>query len=196
MAKQDNLFMTPVVEVRWFKLDKAVDEYTPKPGRKEFTCDLILDESVPEEKEFLERIEQHFLDEFGRNAKRNTTAIKISPDKEKPGKMVVQFKIFSWQSKTNPNEWSPGPTIMDAAKNPWPFGREIGNGSKCRIQYSVFPWNNNGAGIWLQPHVVQVVEWLERDDTPQGDVSAFEPVPGGYVADQAEETVNCPLPGA
>lgn len=201
MAKSDNLFMTPVVEVRWFKLDEAVDLYRPKANQKEFTVDLILDESVAEEKAFLERVEQHYLDEHGKNSRRSQYAISIKPDvdadKKPTGKTKLSMKVYSWQDKTNPTEWSPGPTIMDAAKNPWPFGREVGNGSKCKIQYSVYAWGgDNGSGITLQPHVVQVVEWVEREESPQGDVSAFEPVPGGFVVDQAEEIVNCPMPGA
>ena len=196
MAKSDNLFMTPVVEVRWFRLDEAVDLYRPKPNQKEFTVDLILDESVAEEKAFLESVEQHYLDEHGKNSRRSQYAISLKPDKD-TGKMKLSMKVYSWQEKTNPTEWSPGPTIMDAAKNPWPFGRKVGNGSKCRIQYSVYAWGgDNGSGITLQPHVVQVVEWAEMEEKAQGDVSAFEPVPGGFVVDQAEEIVNCPLPGA
>ena len=184
-------FMSPIAPVRWCKLMDPVPAYDPK--KYEYTIDMVLDYANPDHKAFLDGIEKHYLDEHGKNAKRSNYAINLKADKENPDLSVLKFKLPAFSDKKG--SFTPGPTIMDAAKNPW-GEREIGNGSTMRIQYSIFAWNGSGgAGITFQPHVCQVIGFSEYTSQPKGDPSAFDPIPGGFVAAE-EEATNCPMPGA
>jgi len=184
-------FMSPVAEVRWCKLMDPVAAYDP--NKKEYTIDMVLDFNNEEHKAFIEKIEQHYLDEHGKNAKRSQHAINLKADKENDALSILKFKLPAFMDKKG--NYTPGPTIMDAAKNPW-GGAEIGNGSKMKIQYSIYAWGGSGgAGITFQPHVCQVIDFNEYTSQPKGDPSAFDPIPGGFVASE-EEVVNCSLPGA
>ena len=186
-------FMSPVAKVRWCKLIKPAEGYDGK--KFEYTIDMVLDYADETHKEFIERIEQHYLDEHGKKARRSQHAINLKTDKENPDLSILKFKLPAYVDRKNPDLFTPGPTIMDAAKNPW-GGLDIGNDSTMKIQYSIYAWNGvGGAGITLQPHVCQVIDLKEYNAQPVGDPSAFDPIPGGFVADE-EEVVGCPMPGA
>ena len=83
---------------------------------------------------------------------------------------------------------------MDSEKKPWPHEKLIGNGSKCRIAYTVYAWGGpSGKGVTLQPTHIQVIEHVEYSGgggTPEGD--PFEVEATGYKL-PAPETEACPF---
>ncbi len=56
---------------------------------------------------------------------------------------------------------SEGPTVFNKDGTIWPDNQLIGNGSKMRIGFEIYPWKGpSGAGLSLQPRAAQVVEWI------------------------------------
>lgn len=187
------LFSTPIAEVRWCKMLGDAEENKFEPTKNPtWSCELILDPKDSEHMAWMQAAEQHFIEEHGDNAKRHTYWLSIGVDKDDKEKACAKFKLPCFKRKDGTK--SPGPTVMDANKQPW-RGALIGNGSKVRIGYTVYGWSGpSGCGITLQPTHLQVIELVEyaSNDAPAAD--PFEVVASGYK--QPDADANCPMPVA
>ena len=151
----------------------------------------LIDPRNPDHLAWVEQAEKHFLDAHGESARKSAHWLAIGPDKDDRTKQVAKFKMPCFTRKDG--TLSPGPTVMDSNKQPWPHDRLIGNGSKCRIGYTTYAWSGpSGSGITLQPTHLQVVELVEytSKELPAGD--PFEVEQTGYKLPAAD--ANCPMP--
>ena len=187
------LFATPNLEVRWAKMvgDAEPNKFDPaKPDT--WSIEALLDSKNPDHMAWVETAEKHFTDAHGDNAKKNAHWLAIGPDKDDRMKMVAKFKLPCFTRKDGTK--SPGPTVMDANKQPW-RGALIGNGSICRIGYTVYAWQGpSGCGITMQPTHLQVLDLVEYSANAAPSADPFEVVSTGYK--QPEADVNCPMPEA
>ena len=175
------LLMTPLAECRWCKLlGEARENKFDPTKRPTWSVELLLKNSDPDHFSWMESMELKYNELHGESKKSNNW-IPIRPDKEKPRELcVASFKLPEFERKDGSK--SEGPVVFDSNNNPWNPQKMIGNGSKIIIAFDIYAWKGNtGAGMTFQPRQVQVVEYLayEADKTPA--VSAFTPVPGGFV---------------
>jgi len=122
-------------------------------------------EQDPGSKLFIGSLHKAFMDHFGGNAKygpngkpwkRETTV--NSEGIEIPTGLVRI--TFSRDTKTARGTELPAPLVTDSKGNPWPVDVAIGNGSVCRIAYSLYLWDNpdGGKGLTAQLQMVRVLQ--------------------------------------
>jgi len=154
------LMRTPVVEVRWCKLlgDARPNKFEPsKPPTWEI--EILLDNDNPEHMAWCEEIEGKFA-ELLPGERKSANWLPIKPDKEEPRKRQscrMKLKQFTFKD----GRTSEGPTVFNKDGTIWPDNQLIGNGSKMRIGFEIYPWKGpSGAGLSLQPRAAQVIEWI------------------------------------
>ena len=187
-----DLFVTPAAPVRWCKLlgEAEPNKFEPsKPAT--WSCELILDPKDTEHMAWMQQAEQHFVEAHGDNAKRSNHWLSIAKDKDDPEKACAKFKIPCFIRKDLTK--SPGPTVMDAGKQPWNPNTLIGNGSTVRIAYTVYGWSGpSGAGITMQPVYCQVLNLVEYAREGAAEADPFSVVASGYKQPAAD--AECPMP--
>ena len=177
------ILYTPKAEVRWAYLITAREQLDPsKP--KAWTCELVLQNSDPKTKAFLEKLEEQFVAAHGTKKRRSDKGQPWKPDKDKPQELtVVKFKANEFVRDDGSK--AAGPKVIDAKKQSWD-GRSIGNGSKVIIAFTVYPWERaEGCGLQLQPKAVQVVDFVAYEE--QDATGGFEEQDGYVVPGVAEE---------
>lgn len=159
-------FFTPQVPARWVHLITAREQLDPgKP--KAWSVDLVLDNSNPQHKAFLVKLDQIFIDTHGSKKKRSDKGQPWKADKEDPGKTIVKFKALEFVRDDGSKAASP--RIVDAKKQAW-NGSAIGNGSEIIVAFTVYGWERpEGTGLTLQPKAVQVVEYVAREEENAAD---------------------------
>jgi hypothetical protein len=89
-----------------------------------------------------------------------------------------QFKFnFKRKSVRGDGVQQAPPEVIDAKKNPMP-GVLIGNGSRCNIQYSTYPYGDEGRSAIVLDKI-QVIELVEYKRTEKDELDEEE----GYTAD-------------
>ena len=185
-------FVTPIAEVRWCKLlGEAEPNKFARNKPDTWSCELLLDPKDPEHMAWMQQAEQHFIDEHGDNAKKSAHWLSIAVDKDNKEMACAKFRVPCFNRKDGTK--SPGPTVMDSAKQPWNHSTLIGNGSKVKIGYTIYAWGGpSGKGITMQPTHCQVVELVEYSANNAPAADPFEVVDSGYKAPAAD--ANCPMP--
>jgi len=164
---------TPVVEVRWCKLlGEARDAYdADKP--KEWSIEIVLDNSNPEHQAWMQEVEDQFAELHG-DAKKSAHWCPIKPDKEEPRKrMSCRMKLKQFEIRGG--GFSEGPTVFDKDGNYWDHSKLIGNGSTMRLSYTIYAWGANsktGAGLSLEVRGAQVIDWLAAPDKVQNTTAS------------------------
>jgi hypothetical protein len=181
MAKE--LLKTPLAEVRWCKLVGNARPNTFDPSKPDsWSTDLLLDNANKDHAGWLLQMEGLYATHHG-DAKMSNNAFPWKDGTgEDAGKTIVKFKLPEFTRRDGTK--SEGPTLFDAAKNPWDPKKEIGNGSKLILAFDIYAWKSpTGHGLSFQPRFAQVVEWIEYVGKAEAD---FDVVPGGFVdVDQA-----------
>ena len=163
MAK--DLMRTPVVEVRWCKLLGEARANKFDPGKlPTWEIEILLDNNNPEHMAWVEEIESKYEELHG-DAAKSAHWCPIKPDKEQPRKRMscrMKLKQFTFKDGNK----SEGPTVFNKEGGLWPETQLIGNGSKMRIGFEVWPWKSpSGAGMALQPKAAQVIEWIAAPES-------------------------------
>lgn len=188
------LFATPVLEIRWAKVvgDPEPNKWEPtKPPT--WSIEALIDPQNPEHMQWVASAEDHFAQFHGDQGKKSVNWLAIGPDKEDRTRLVAKFKMPQFTRKDGTT--SPGPTVMDARKQPWPHNKLIGNGSKARIGYTVYAWKTpTGQGITMQPTHVQIIELIEYSSGGAPSADPFQVEQTGYKLPDAD--ANCPMPGS
>ena len=176
------LLFTPLAECRWCKLlGEARENKFDPTKRPTWSVELVLKNNDPDHIAWIEAMESKFTELHGESAKKHTNWIPVKPDKEKPRELsVASFKLPEFERKDGGK--SEGPVVFDSNNNPWNSQKMIGNGSKIIVAFDIYDWKSStGAGLTFQPRQVQVVEYLAYEAVKTPAVSAFTPVPGGFV---------------
>jgi hypothetical protein len=181
MAKE--LLKTPIAEVRWCKIVGPARDNKFDPSKPpSWSVDLLLDMSNKDHVVWLQQMEDKYKEVHGDLRASSKAYPWTNGTGDDAGKAIVKFKLPQFTRKDGTK--SEGPTIFDAAKNPWDARREIGNGSKLCIAFDIYGWSSpSGCGMTFQPRAVQVVELVEYERINPED--QFGVVPGGFV-DQAQ----------
>jgi hypothetical protein len=179
MAKE--LLKTPVGEVRWCKLvgPARTNKFAPEK-RPSWTTDFLLHGTSKETMAWLQMLEDKFqeLHPTGRAHSHGFPWRQGTDDDA--GKVIIKFKLPEFIRKDGTT--SEPPTLFDAAKKPWPAGKEIGNGSRMVIGFDIYAWKGSaGNGMTFQPRAAQVIELVEYVGKPDAE-ELFDVVPGGFQA--------------
>jgi len=177
------LLFTPLAECRWCKLlGEARENKFDPTKRPTWSVELVLKNSEPDHIAWIEAMESKFTELHGESAKKSNNWIPVRPDKEKPRELsVASFKLPEFERKDTGAK-SEGPVVFDSNNNLWNPQKMIGNGSKIIVAFDIYAWKGStGAGMTFQPRQVQVVEYLAYEADKSAAVSAFTPVPGGFV---------------
>ena len=180
MAADTKVFKrTPIVEVRWCKLlGPARDCYDKDKGR-EWSIELVLDNNNAEHMAWVEQVEAEFVEAHGEGVKKSVHWCPVKPEKDEPRKkMSCRMKLKEWYNERN-NSYSAGPQVFSGLEGEegqmWPATKLIGNGSKCRLSYTIYPWgktSKTGAGISLEVQGCQVMEWLAAPEKIQATAAS------------------------
>jgi len=140
---------------------------------------IVLLQADPEQdqiaKQFVGSLHRAFMEKYGGNAKYGANGKKWKRETltNEEGIEVPTGLIritFSRDIATSRGIELPPPMVQDAKGNPWPVDVAIGNGSVCKIAYSIWPWDHpvGGKGLTLQllgvrvlnhvPYVMQAVD--------------------------------------
>ena len=118
----------------------------------------------PGSKLLIGSLHKAFMDHFGGNAKygANGKPWKRETLTNEDGVEIPTGLVritFSRDTHTARGTELPAPVITDAKGNPWPVNLAIGNGSVCKIAYSLYLWDNveGGKGLTAQLQMVRVI---------------------------------------
>ena len=193
---------TPIVEVRWCKLLGAARDCYDKDKGKEWSIEIVLDNSNEEHMAWVEQVENHFTEAFGEDQKKSAHWCPVKPEKDEPRKkMSCRMKLKEWYNERS-NSYSDGPQVFSGLAGEegkmWPKTKLIGNGSKCRLSYQVYAWGKTaktGAGISLEVKGCQVMEWLAAPEKVQATTASdfgFDSTPEADAA--AKAAADAPKP--
>jgi hypothetical protein len=174
-----DILKTPLAEVRWCKLvgPARPNKFdTSKPDS--WSTDLVLDSQDKDHMAWLMEMEAQYAAIHG-EARMSSKAYPWSEGAgDDAGKIIVKFKLPEFTRKDGTK--SEGPTLFDAARNPWDHNKLIGNGSKLIIAFDIYGWKSpSGCGLTFQPRFAQVVELVEYVEKASAE-QLFGIVPGGY----------------
>ena len=189
-----NVIASPQGESKWFKGLGEPTAFDDRPDDRAWTVELLLDEETAPI--FEQMLKEYFIERCGNVKKVAANGWPFGPDTDKnedgeaipSGKVKFKFKRKEFNKdgiKKNP------PIVVDAAKNPWPSDKLIGNGSTIRIGFRPWFWEMNGKqGMSLEWESAQVVK-LEEYEKEVPDV--FSVIDGGTVIEQPIPE-ECPMP--
>ena len=189
-----NVIASPQGESKWFKGLGEPHSYDDNPEDRAWTVELLLDEETAPI--FKQILKEYFIERWGNVKKVAANGWPFGPDTNKnedgeaipSGKVKFKFKRKEFNKdgiKKNP------PIVVDAAKNPWPSDKLIGNGSTIRIGFRPWFWEMNGKqGMSLEWESAQVVK-LQEYEKEVPDV--FSVIDGGTVIEQPIPE-ECPMP--
>jgi hypothetical protein len=129
---------------------------------------IVLLQADPEQdpisKQFIGSLHKQFMEDFGGNAKYGANGKKWKRETltNEQGIEVPTGLVritFSRDIATSRGTELPPPMVQDAKGNPWPVDVAIGNGSVCKIAYSIWSWDHpvGGKGLTLQLLGVRVL---------------------------------------
>jgi len=174
------LYKTPLGEARWFKCLGEARQAYEEGNPNEWTLELLLDGTNKRVIEWTESMEDKFYEIHGKDAKKNTWWFNCNPDKDDPSKLCVKFKKRCWVNDNGVK--TVGPNVIDSTCEKWPVNKEIGNGSKVIVGFTIKKWTNkSGCGMTLEPVKIMVMDYVpyEGGSVPSDD-DFFGTVEGGY----------------
>jgi hypothetical protein len=183
MPKQ--LLRSPRGMLQWAQILEPVKSLDPnKPDL--WKVDLVTPWNQ-ESYELTQALEVVYTQEFGGNsspAEHGWPFKMETMDGRETGNIIFTFKRNTINNNGRPVS---RPIVVDSARNPWPRGLLIGNGSEGIVAFSPFTWRNNlnRCGISLYLDAVQVLSHVPYESLDAETV--FDAVPGGFVAPREEE---------
>lgn len=122
-------------------------------------------EQDPAAKLFIGSLHKAFMEQFGGKATygangkpwKKETIVDNNGIESPTGLLRI---TFSRDTETNRGTPLPPPMVQDSKGNPWPVDVAIGNGSVCKIAYSIYLWDNEdgGKGLTAQLLAVRVLQ--------------------------------------
>lgn len=177
------MLTTPVGDAYWaIVFEPREDNFNPDEPRS-WSIAWAGSPSDKATMALMQQIEAEFARIHGDGAKpsKNAWPFRDQTDKEGNATGLLEFR-FKKKERTKKGQVLSAPAVYDSRKNPWPADTLIGNGSKVKVAFHCWGWEDKFGkkGVSLSLEAVQVLDLVpfERIDP----ASAFG-VENGYVLD-------------
>lgn len=191
MARQ--MLTTPVGNAYWAKCFEPEEDRFDEGKPRCWSISWALDQDDPATLGLMQTIEEEFSRINGEGAKpsKNAWPFKEQTDKDGSPTGLMEFR-FKKNETTKKGMVLQAPTVYDSRKNLWPAGVLIGNGSKVKVAFSVWGWEDKFGkkGVSLSFEALQVLELVPYERTAPGDAFGVE---NGYVVDTPADSFTDPV---
>lgn len=137
--------------------------------------------------QLMQTVEEEFARIHGEGARasKNAWPFREQQDREGVTTGLIEFRFRKNETTKRGITLLP-PAIYDARKNPWPAGTLIGNGSRVKVAFSVWGWEDkfNKKGVSLSFEALQVIDLVPYERL---DASQLFQDEDGYVADKTAD---------
>ena len=182
------MLTTPVGDACWAKC------FDPEPDRfdegkpRSWSISWCADQSGKEALALMQTIETEFARIHGEAAKPSKNAWPFKEQTDRDGKAtgLMEFR-FKKNETTKKGQVLQAPAVYDSHKNLWPAGELIGNGSKVKVAFSAWGWEDKFGkkGVSLSFEALQVLDLVAYERTAPVDAFGVE---NGYVIDTPAES--------
>jgi hypothetical protein len=177
------MLTTPVGDAYWAKCFEPEEDRFDEDKPRSWSISWFGDQNDKATLGLMQQIEEEFARIHGEGAKPSKNAWPFREQTDKDGKAtgLLEFRFKKNETTKKGNLLSP-PAVYDSHKNPWPDGVLIGNGSKVKVAFSVWGWEDKFGkkGVSLSFEALQVLDLVEYLRKDPGDAFGVE---NGYVAD-------------
>ena len=181
MARE--LIVTPVGDAYWAKVFEPEEDRFEEGKPRQWSIEWGGPQNSKEVLGLMQTIEAEFTRINGDGAKpsKNAWPFKEQTDKEGRDTGVLVFR-FRKNETTKKGKVLQAPAVYDSHKNPWPADTLIGNGSKVKVAFSCYGWEDKFGkkGISLSLEAVQVLDLVPYEQRDPSDAFGVE---NGYVVD-------------
>jgi hypothetical protein len=177
------MLTTPVGDAYWAKcLEPEEDRFDPDKPRS-WSISWCGDQNDKPTISLMQLVEEEFARIHGEGAKPSKNAWPFREQTDKDGKAtgLLEFR-FKKNETTKKGMTLMAPAVYDSHKNPWPANTLIGNGSKVKVAFSVWGWEDKFGkkGVSLSFEALQVLDLVPYERKDPGDAFGVE---NGYVAE-------------
>lgn len=177
------MLTTPVGDAYWaIVFDPREDNFDPEAPRA-WSIAWVGSPNDKATMALMQQIEAEFARIHGDGAKpsKNAWPFRDQTDKEGTATGMLEFR-FKKKERTKKGQVLQAPTVYDSKKNPWPSDTLIGNGSKVKIAFHVWGWEDKFGkkGVSLSLEAVQVLDLVPYEKLDPGSAFSEE---NGYVVD-------------
>jgi len=175
------LLTTPVGDAYWAKCFDPEEDRFDEGKPRCWSISWANDQGDRETLALMQKVEEEFVRIHGDGAKPSKNAWPFREQTDKDGKPtgLMEFR-FKKNETTKKGVLLQAPVVCDSHKNPWPAGVLIGNGSKVKVAFSTWGWEDRFGkkGVSLSFEALQVLDLVEYAHTPPADAFGVE---NGYV---------------
>lgn len=181
------MLTTPVGDAYWAKCFEPEEDRFDEDKPRSWSISWCGEQSAKETLELMQQIEEEFARIHGDGAKPSKNAWPLRDQTDKDGKVtgLTEFR-FKRNETTKKGNVLPPPAVYDSHKNLWPGGTLIGNGSKVKVAFSVWGWEDKFGkkGVSLSFDALQVLDLVPYQQRDPADAFGVE---NGYVAETPAE---------
>ena len=187
------MLTTPVGQAYWAKCFEPEEDRFDEGKPRCWSISWALDEHDPDTLGLMQTIEEEFYRINGEGAKpsKNAWPFKEQTDRDGNYTGLMEFR-FKKNETTKKGIVLQAPTVYDSRKNLWPAGVLIGNGSKVKVAFSIWGWEDKFGkkGVSLSFEALQVLGLVPYERTAPGDAFGVE---NGYVVDTPADSFTDPV---
>lgn len=181
MARQ--MLTTPVGDAYWAKCFEPEEDRFDEDKPRAWSISWCGDQNDKGTVALMQKVEEEFARIHGEGAKPSKNAWPFREQTDKDGKAtgLIEFR-FKKNETTKKGHTLAAPAVYDSHKNPWPEGVLIGNGSKVKVAFSAWGWEDKFGkkGVSLSFEALQVLDLVPYERKDPGDAFGVE---NGYVAE-------------
>lgn len=182
------MLTTPVGTAYWAKCFEPEEDRFDEGKPRCWSISWALDQDCQATLALMQTIEEEFARIHGDGAKpsKNAWPFKEQNDKDGNPTGLMEFR-FKKNETTKKGMVLQAPAVYDSHKNLWPAGELIGNGSKVKVAFSAWGWEDKFGkkGISLSFEALQVLDLVPYERTAPADAFGVE---NGYVLDVPAES--------
>ena len=177
------MLTTPVGTAYWAKCFEPEEDRFDEGKPRCWSISWALDQDCQATLALMQTIEEEFARIHGDGAKpsKNAWPFKEQNDKDGNPTGLMEFR-FKKNETTKKGMVLQAPAVYDSHKNIWPAGELIGNGSKVKVAFSAWGWEDKFGkkGVSLSFEALQVLDLVAYERSAPADAFGVE---NGYVVD-------------
>jgi hypothetical protein len=186
------MLTTPVGDAYWAKCFEPEEDRFDEDKPRSWSISWCGDQSDKATLALMQQIEQEFARIHGESAKpsKNAWPFREQTNKEGLATGLLEFR-FKKNETTKKGNLLAAPAVYDSHKNLWPAGVLIGNGSKVKVAFSVWGWEDKFGkkGVSLSFEALQVLDLVEFEREDPANAFGVE---NGYVAKTPADAFTTP----